>query len=112
MNAALYIYFANVLSNLGVFLAALGLSGLVGWGIFTLVYFIEYNKYHKKNWIAIWSIVLLAITVFVPSSKTMYMMAGALFGEKALESEIGQQTIELIKLNLQQELDKLRGAQK
>lgn len=107
-TAAIYIYLANVLSSLDFFLGLLGILGLVSWGLFTGVYFIDRDKYHGKNWILLGSIALLAVTVFIPSTKTMYMMAGAVLGEKAIESELGQQTFELIQLKIKEELDNMR----
>ena len=107
-TAAIYIYLASVIQGLGIFLTFVGLFGFLGWLGYTLFYFIERDKYHGKNWVVIWSIATLFVTVFIPSTKTMYMMAGAVLGEKAIESEIGQQTFELIQLKIKEELDNMR----
>ena len=111
MNAAsMYIYLGSVLGALDTFLGLTGLIGVISWCLLTVFYFIEKDGYHGKNWILIWSVAVLAVTIFIPSTRTMYLMAGAVLGEKAIESEIGQQTFELIQLKLKEELDNMRRA--
>lgn len=108
MNAAIFIYFAEVLNNLGVLLAILGVGGFLISGIFTMVCYVENEKYHGRTWTLIVPTVCLAVSCFLPSSKTMYMMAGAVLGEQALESKVGQQLKEMLELKLDQELDKMK----
>ena len=107
-TAAIYIYLASVINALDNFLTLLSFVGLISWTIYTLFYYVECDRYHGKTWVVIWSIAALFVTVFIPSTKTMYMMAGAVLGEKAIESEIGQQTFELIQLKIKEELDNMR----
>ena len=107
-TAAIYIYLASVINALDVFLSLLAILGLVSWTVYTLFYYVECDRYHGKTWVVICSIAALFVTVFIPSTKTMYMMAGAVLGEKAIESEIGQQTFELIQLKIKEELDNMR----
>ena len=108
MNAAIFIYIAEVLNNIGVLLAIAGMVGMVVYVIYTLMYAAENDEYHNKHWLLIAPTVMLAICCFIPSSKTMYMMAGAVLGEQALESKVGQQLKEMLELKLDQELTKMK----
>lgn len=108
MNAAIFIYIADVLSSLGVFLVITGIIGLIIAGCFTAFYAVEEQKYHGYNWVLIVPTVALVVACLIPSSKTMYMMAGAVLGEQALESKVGQQLKEMVELKLDQELVKMK----
>lgn len=108
MNAAIFIYIADVLSSLGAFFVTIGILGLIIAGCFTAFYAVEAQEYHGKNWVLIVPTVMLAVACFIPSSKTMYMMAGAVLGEQALESKVGQQLKEMLELKLDQELAKMK----
>jgi hypothetical protein len=109
MNVAEYIYYANVLKNLDIFLSLISFLMLVWAGIYTLYYLIENDKYHKQNYLIIAPLLLLFITIFIPSERTMYMMAGAAVGEKVIESKAGKQALEIIELKLDEEINKLKG---
>lgn len=109
MSAAVFIYAAEVLNNLGVLLFFFGLFGLIGAAIFTAVSAMENGKYHHRNWTFIAPTICLCIAMFIPSSKTMYMMAGTMLGEKAVQSEIGQKVVSLLETKLDEELEKLKG---
>ncbi len=108
MNTAIFIYLAEVMNNIGVICGLAGLFGLIGFAIFTAIYAFENNKYHCKNRTWIVPLVFIAISCFVPSKKTMYMMAGAVLGEKALESKMGQQLQQIVELKLDEEIAKLK----
>jgi len=108
MSAALFFYFAEVFNNIGGLAGVLGIVGLLIFGIATLVVGIDTNEYHGKNWAWIVPSVLLVFACFIPSSKTMYMMAGAVLTEKAIETKVGQQMIELLELKLENELKKAK----
>lgn len=108
MTAAIFIYIADVLNSLGILLGILGVGGFIISGVFTMVCYVENEKYHGQNWAFIVPTIALAVACFIPSSKTMYMMAGAVLGEQALESKVGQQLKEMLELKLDQELDKMK----
>ena len=88
MNIAEYIYYANVIKNLDTYLSLISIIGLVFALVFTLGYGISTDTYHKKNYLFIVPLIGLFITVFIPSERTMYMMAGAAIGEKVIESKV------------------------
>lgn len=85
--------------------------GLVFALVFTLVYAMPTDTYHKKNYLFIVPLIGLFITVFIPSERTMYMMAGAAISEKVIESKVSKQAIELIELKLEEEIKKMKGNQ-
>ncbi len=109
MNIAEYIYYANVLKNLDKFLNLVSLLTLISTSFYTLFYFLEYNEYHKQNYLITAPILILFITIFIPSERTMYMMAGAAVGEKVIESKAGKQALEIIELKLNKEIKKMKG---
>ena len=108
MTAAIFIYIADVLNSINALLNVVGILGVIGASIFTLCYALAEEKYHGQNWTFIVPTVCLAIAGFIPSSKTMYMMAGAVLGEQALESKVGQQLKEMLEIKLDQELAKMK----
>jgi len=108
MNAALFFYFAEMLNNIGVLLSIIGVGGILLFGIMTLAILVNDERYHGKNWGWIIPSICLVITCFIPSSKTMYMMAGAVLTEKAIDTKVGQQIIDLLELKLDSELKKAR----
>ena len=108
MTAAIYIYLADVLSSFGALFSVIGLGGMIAFGVLTLAIGIDEGKYHGKNWA--WKIpaVCLVFACLIPSSKTMYMMAGAVIGEQALESKVGQQLKEMLELKLNQQIEEMK----
>ena len=112
MTAAIYIYLAEVINNIGGFLVAAGFIGLTIYAVCTIVFFVEEDKYHGKNWTWIVPTVCIAISCLVPSTKTMYMMAGVVIGEKVLESKVGKQLQELIEYKLDEEIEKMKKGEK
>lgn len=112
MSAAFFIYLVEVLSGISVLAVILGIAGLIASFFYLVFYAIEYEKYHGKHWTLIAPMVAFLVAIVIPSSKTMYMMAGAVLAEKAIESEIGQQVLDVIKFKLDEELQKLKGEKK
>ena len=108
MTAAIYIYLADVINNIGIFLSIIGFGGITIFGFITAVLLMHEEKYHGRDWGWIVPTVCLTIACFIPSSKTMYMMAGAVIGEQALESKVGQQLKEMLELKLEHELKKAK----
>ncbi len=112
MTAAIFIYIAEVMNSLGALLGIIGIGGLIVSAIFTLLVYVEDDKYHGRNWTLIAPVICLAVACFIPSSKTMYMMAGAVLGEQALESKVGQKLKEILETKLDQELAKINQEEK
>lgn len=114
MTLAFLVYLAGVITSLSAFVAVIFVSTAIIYGLYVIGYLItnEYNwksrgKFYK------WPIALLiccgTFKVFLPSEKTMWLMAGAYATEKVAESNIGKQTLELVELKLQEEINKLKG---
>lgn len=108
MSAALFFYFSELLDNIGRLTAIFGICGILLFAAITAVLMIDSGKYHNRDWGWIIPTVCLVIACFIPSSKTMYMMAGAVLTEKAIETKVGQQMIELLELKLDSELKKAK----
>ena len=108
MNAAIFLYLVDVLQSISVIAVMVGIACLVGYAIFTGIYFSERDEYHGKQWPLAVVAVCFGVAALIPSSKTMYMMAAAVVGEKALESDVGKQLQEMLKLKLEQEFNKMK----
>ena len=109
MNAAIFLYLVDVLSSINAVCVLVGILLLIAYGIFTVIFFIENESYHNKNWPLTVAAVCLGIAALIPGKPTMYMMAASVVGEKALESEMGQQLQQMLKLKLEQEFEKMKA---
>jgi len=109
MNAAIFLYLVDVLSSINAVCVLVGILLLIAYAIFTVVFFIENEAYHNKNWPLTAAAVCLGIAALIPGKPTMYMMAASVVGEKALESEVGQQLQQMLKLKLEQEFEKMKA---
>ena len=108
MSAAIFLYLVDVLQSISVNAVLVGIAALLGYVIFTGAYMIEHEEYHSKNWPLAVVAVCFGVAALIPSSKTMYMMAAAVVGEKAIESDVGKQLQEMLKLKLEQEFNKMK----
>lgn len=114
MTLAFLVYLAGVITSLSAFLGIIFVSTAIIYGMYVLGYLIS-NETNWKNRGKFykWPFVLLiccgTFKVFLPSEKTMWLMAGAYATEKVVESNIGKQTLELVELKLQEEINKLKG---
>lgn len=108
------VYLAGVITSMSNFLSIIFGSTAILYGIYVLGYLIS-NEHNWKNRGKFykWPLTLLIccgiFKVFLPSEKTMWLMAGAYATEKVAESNIGKQTLELVELKLQEEINKLKG---
>jgi hypothetical protein len=100
----------DILANFGTILGVTGCIGVVGGLIYTLVYFHEEPKHTYQKWPWIASATAITIACLIPSTKTMYLMVGLVYGEKALESSIGKKAMEVIELKIDEEITKLKPA--
>lgn len=108
MNAAIFIYLAEVLGSIGSLCTLIGFVGLGCFVVYTINHASLNDEYHHKNWTWVVPLVFIAISCFVPSNKTMYLMAGAVLGEKVLESKTGQQLQQIVELKLDEEIAKIK----
>ena len=108
MNAAIFLYLVDVLQSISVIAVLVGIAFLIGYAVFTGIYVIEHEEYHGQQWPLVVIAVCFGVAALIPSSKTMYMMAAAVVGEKAIESDVGKQLQEMLKLKLEQEFNKMK----
>jgi FtsH-binding integral membrane protein len=113
MSLVFLIYLAGVITSIAKFLSVIFASTCIFYALYVVGYLLSNVDYwHKRGKFYSWPItVILAcgtIGAFLPSERTMWMMAGAYTGEKVMESNIGKQTLELIELKLAEELDVIK----
>jgi hypothetical protein len=114
MSLVFLIYLAGVITSIVKFLSFIVGSTIVFYAAYVVGYLLANADYwHKRGKFYSWPIaVILAcgtIGAFLPSERTMWMMAGAYTGEKVMESTIGKQTLELIEFKLAEELDAIKS---
>jgi hypothetical protein len=114
MSLVFLIYLAGVITSIAKFLAFIFVSTCIFYALYVIGYLLSNADYwHKRGKFHSWPIaVILAcgtIGAFLPSERTMWMMAGAYTGEKVMESTIGKQTMELIELKLAEELETIKS---
>lgn len=114
MSLVFLIYLAGVITSIAKFLVFIFAITICIYAVYTLSYiFINQDDWHKRGKFYKWPLaVILAcgtIGAFLPSERTMWMMAGAYTGEKVMESTIGKQTLELIELKLAEELETIKS---
>ncbi len=117
MTLAFVVYLAGVITSLAKFLSFIFVSTCAFYALYVIGYLLSNADYwHKRGKFHSWPLaVILAcgtIGAFLPSERTMWMMAGAYTGEKVMESTIGKQTVELIELKLAEELEVLKNKAK
>lgn len=93
------IYLAEVSEGVKVMFALIGVIALCLLAVVSFVLFIEddWDEYNGKVKRAITlSFVAIALSIFIPSSKAIYMIAGSEIGEDALTSERGRRIIDIL----------------
>ena len=114
MTLVFLVYLAGVITSMSHFLGAIVVSTTILYSIYVLGYLmVNESNWKNRGKFYKWPFVLLIccgiFKVFLPSEKTMWLMAGAYATEKVVESNIGKQTLELVELKLQEEINKLKG---
>ncbi len=113
MSLVFMIYLAGVISSISILLGA-----TISCAVLCYVMYVIWHGtiYPTMKGIRVWPIVLILFAgltnSLLPSERTMWMMAGAYTGQQIVESNIGKQTVELIKLKLAEELEVLKGKAK
>lgn len=70
---------------------------------------IENSAKRSSFWFTGTFIVLVFISILIPSTQTLYLMAGSEVGEMAATSERGEQILNKIEMAIDAQLDKLIG---
>jgi hypothetical protein len=98
----LFIYLANVSDKLSVFLSLLGCIGIVAGPIGVVVSYSEENETAVRVFknIVFASLTMLFFSCFVPSSRTLYTIAAAHYGQEAVQSEMAVKVKHLLDLKL------------
>jgi hypothetical protein len=114
MSLVFLIYLAGVITSIAKFLGFIFAATVCLYAVYTVGYLLSnVDEWDYRGKFYSWPIaVILAcgtIGAFLPSERTMWMMAGAYTGEKVMESTIGKQTLELIELKLAEELDAIKS---
>lgn len=88
------IYLAEVSQHAAIFFCLLSLALMTGSAVCALVFLIDDEKI--PSWMrkaALAGLALGIISVLLPSSDTIYMIAAAEYGQEAIASEFGQEVI-------------------
>lgn len=114
MSLVFLIYLAGVITSISKFLVFIFVTTICLYALYTLSYiFVNEDRWDKRGKFYSWPLAVIlscgTIGAFLPSERTMWMMAGAYTGEKVMESTIGKQTLELIELKLAEELEVIKG---
>lgn len=111
MSLVFLIYLAGVITSIAKFLSVIFfITGFV-YFLYSFIYVISSGEISDKFYKWPLAVILACGTIgaFLPSERTMWMMAGAYTGEKVMESTIGKQTMELIELKLAKELETIKS---
>ncbi len=106
------IYASDVIPSIGRMFAVFAFL-LAGFLIGYTIFFIDYNeprylKFYWKSGLFIFAFLSLTATL-LPSRDTILLIAGSEIGEKVIETEVGQQSIRILKNKLSEiELEQTR----
>jgi hypothetical protein len=98
MELALIVYFAGVVSSLNLALAVTLSFGSILVGVYSAWHVTDNPEgIPFKKWPIVSLVVLL---LFLPSERTMWLMAGAYGTQSVIESQVGQDMKKLIELKV------------
>lgn len=104
MEAALFVWFAGISHSLVTMLALIGGVTFCVLGFVSFILYLEGKKqdFSKTTKYVIVPLAFLSLLVasIIPSEKTLYMMAGAYFGQKAVQSEMADDVYKMIQKKL------------
>ena len=111
MSLVFLIYLAGVIASIAKFLDFIFFTACFIYFIYSSVYVLSSGEISDKFYKWPIAVILACGTIgaFLPSERTMWIMAGAYTGEKVMESTIGKQTLELIELKLAEELETIKS---
>jgi hypothetical protein len=114
MELAFFVYLAGLVGKISF--ALFIILFLYGVGVFGYTVYVTTDSYRKKipyqkRWAIGW-LCLAMLSAFIPSEKTMWLMLGAYGTQKAVQSEIGSDVIEIINLKIKKELEAMKGEKK
>ena len=112
MSIEWFIYLADISCEVKTLLRWVGVVvAIIGICVFlaTLEHEVNEVEQTRKSCVKgmVIGVLLVAIQVFIPSERTIYMMAGAHYGMEALQSETAQKVAKLLNGKLDEELAKL-----
>lgn len=112
MSIEWFIYLADISCGVKELFGVVSLCGVllggIGWLVGSAVpeEIPEHLAKLSKKAVVVF-VILGFITAFIPSQRTIYMMAGAHYGMEALQSETAQKVAKLLNGKLDEELAKL-----
>jgi hypothetical protein len=110
MELALFVYAAYTAQSIKLFLAVGGFS--LSAAYFIWMFDPAARKSKPPKWMLWISISMITLLTFIPSERTMWMMAGAYGTQSVVQSEVGKKTLLLIEKRLDAELEKVMGSEK
>lgn len=112
-NLSWFLYIAEVIPNLG---RTFGLIGGIGVAVFGFWGFMSFMMNGTEDEISspsksllVVSVLLIIISTLIPSSQTLYLIAGSEAGEAVVASETGQEIMDDIHEAIKFQLKSLKG---
>ena len=112
MELALFVYLAGVTESIQTLFSLACVLGLIALPMCWVFLHNEKQLNKFKTW---WITVVIScgiISSFIPSEKTMYMMAGAYAAQTVAASSVASKTLELIESKIETELSNLKKKEK
>lgn len=108
-----FLYIAEVIPNLGYLFGLIGVIGAAIFGFWGFTSFLmspvgDEVPPPSKSLLVV-SILLLTISTLIPSSQTLYLMAGSEAGEAVVTSEEGQEILNDVREVVKHQLKQLKG---
>lgn len=106
-------YLADVVGNLSAFLSIMGGIIIVVVGMPFSGYLMDVHKFGKKALLLpAAGILLLFLSVFIPSKQTIYLMAGGYVTQEVVTSDTAKKVLEILNEKLDTELEGLKSKKK
>lgn len=111
-----FLYFADILPNVGTALGLIGGLGLLAYAVITGIVAghrdCSYGKY-ESNFHGVWwpipvLVVIMTLSAFVPSKETIYLIAGSEAGEAVVTSPQGQEILNDVQEVIRAQLNNLK----
>lgn len=115
MEFALIVYGIEMISNIGILLVI----GIIVSAMVLFYHAIEVEIDYRKTWkndfqkkFLIVPIVIAIVLTFIPTKPTMYLMIGAYASQTALQSQLGQDVLQVIELKVKEQIEELKSKSK
>lgn len=111
MELALFIYLANLVGKIeALFVSILVIGGILYSSVVFVSYLEGFELKYKKTIVSIFTLSALGLT-FIPSERTMYLMAAGYAGQTVVQKVGDSESINKVQLILNNKLDEIISKQ-